>query len=634
MTLPKFLLAWSDFNWLWVYAKLRPAKDARWSFTRTVALTTLAGAAGALVGLLLGILFFHQPVGWLPWLLGLAGGCGGICWFGVTGLCWNQRAAQVRANPTLPTKLPKARYPFFRWCLGFVYIAILGALTPFALMVTVENIHGEITWKREHARLVAAGEKLTFPEILGPKIPDDQNAGAAAVFAPFFDYKLPGGNAGSGEYNGIIWYSSNALARIESAMKMPDEYLREPGDQGKPEPQTPRINLNEVSAAYRRMIAKPRAEDRPWAKELQLPEPGNAARDVLAGLAATQPFVTEVVAAAARPRSQFPVHYDDSFEAMLAHLSKMKVVQRALELHCAAQLALGNTEAAFGDTTNALNTAELLREEPLLISQLVRYGQVNIAVRTLWQGLAEHRWSDGQLGAFQKRLERVDYVPGLVLAFEGERSAGIGTLDQMIGSDRVRSALIGDDSPIDHSLKTIPRGMLRQNQAALAHCESLMLAGVRRGITNAETAGLTALVQAEDAKLENLIPTVLSPYSRVVGMVAPATGRALEKTARAQTLVKIAIVACALERYRIAHGEFPETLEQLSPQFVTAVPLDPMVNQPFRYQRTADGWFQLYSAGLNGKDDGGILKSGDKDDKEEKDWPWPVLTRPEKMRLF
>jgi len=89
MTLPKFLLAWADFNWFWVFAKLRPARNENWSALRTLGLTALAWLIGATVGLVLSFLFFRQPTGWLPWLLGLASACFTVCWFGVTALCWN-----------------------------------------------------------------------------------------------------------------------------------------------------------------------------------------------------------------------------------------------------------------------------------------------------------------------------------------------------------------------------------------------------------------------------------------------------------------------------------------------------------------------------------------------------------------
>jgi len=638
MTLPKFLLAWSDFNWLWLYAQLRPAKDARWSLRRVMVLTALKAAGGAGFGLVLSLLFFRQPTGWLPWLLGLFAGCVGLCWLGVTAICWNQRAAQLRANPTLPTALPHSRFRFGRWCLGAIYLAILGLITPFALFITVENLRGEWAWKREHARLVAAGEKLTFREILGPEIPPEQNAGAAKIFAPFFDYrrdqpKRLRTEEGLDDYaSGLVWPSSNALARIEFALQLPDDYL--PKSERSAEAQTPAVNLTNWSIAFRTLVQKPKTVDNVPPKVFQLPEPGNPALDVLAGLLPAEPVLSEICAAAALPRSQFPIHFDAALDALLAHLSKIKEVQRTLRLRCAAHLATGQTGAAFADATNALNVAELLREEPLLISQLVRYAQASIAASTLWQGLAKHQWSDAQLAEFQRQLAQIDYLPGLVRAFEGERALGIAGMERLIHESPARASFLGEDSSRLRLLISIHRSMLRQNQVALAHYQSAMLTGLRQGITNSAQSGLTTLLDSDEARLEWHIPTTYSPFRVMVAMLAPATGKAMDKTARAQTTVKLASVACALERYRLARGSYPETLGQLAPQFAASLPLDPMVNQPFRYQRTDDGWFLLYSVGPNGKDDGGVMRSNDKGDKDDQDWPWPVPTRPTHPRLF
>lgn len=625
MTLPKFLTAWSDFNWLWLYAKLRPATDAHWSITRTLALTLLAGGLAAFAGLFIALAAYRQPVGWLAWLLGLWWGCIGLCWFGVTGICWNQRVAALRAAPALPATLPRSRFRFGRWCLGLIYIVILGIITPLALVVTVENIRGEIAWKREHARLIAAGEKLTFREILGPEIPPEQNAGAAAIFAPFFDYRIEGA---------LEWLSSNTIAPYGEAFRLPSEkhVTNSKGVVG-----TPEVNLADWSAAYRSMIAKPRTDDPSWAKELKLPEVGNNARDVLAGTERMVPALQEICAAAALPRSQFPLHHHEGFDTLLAHLARLKVTQQILELRCAAHLALDTTAAAFADATNTLNVAELLREEPILVSQLVRYSQWAIAISTLWQGLAEHRWSDAQLEFFQRRLERVDCPQGLVLAFEGERAIGILCMERLIDNPPIYDDAMGPGTgSMIQLLRTLPRSVLRRSQMTLAHYQSVALSALRAELTNAPQTGLAAIVQSRDSKLEHIIPGDFSPYTVMVRQLALATGGAIRKTARAQTTVKLAIVACALERHRLAHGSYPETLDALAPLFAAGVPLDPMVNKPFHYQRTDDGWFLLYSVGINGTDDGGVMSSGDKNknEKEINDWPWPVPTRPAKTRLF
>lgn len=637
MTLPAFLLVQADSRWAWLHFKnfAVPPPNARWTLKRTLALTALSAGFGAGLGLLLALAIWHQPVGGLPWLLGLFLGCSSLCWHGVTAICWNQRAARLRADPTMPTGLPKTRFWFFRWLLGFVYFVVLAVITPLAMTITVENIRGEIAWKRERATLIAQGEKLTFREILGLEIPAAQNAGAAPIFAPFFDYHRDRSvvryNKASDTYSSsLVWPSSNALARVENALRLPDQ-RHFPKSPERDALRTPAIKLGDWSAAYRSMVAKPAPDDPPWGKDLKLPEPGNPARDVLAGLTIAESVLAEIGAASALPRAQFPVHYEEAFDALLRHLSQMKGVQLAFRLRCAAHLASGDTNAAFADATNALNAAELFREEPFLISQLVRYAQGMIAVSTLWQGMAGHRWMDAQLAVFQERLNRINYLQGLVLAFEGERAGGILSMERLIidpPSGMYNPAL----SPL---LKTIPRGMLRQNQVAIAQYETAYLAVQRGGLTNMLQDGFVALLDSGDRLNENLSAMLVRPYSpyRVLAaMLVPALGKASSKAARAQTTVKMAIVACALERYRLAHGSFPEMLESLAPQFVAQVPLDPMVNQPFRYQPTGEGWFQLYSVGADGKDDGGVLKP--EKNKPEKDWPWPVPTRPEKFLLF
>jgi hypothetical protein len=84
-------------------------------------------------------------------------------------------------------------------------------------------------------------------------------------------------------------------------------------------------------------------------------------------------------------------------------------------------------------------------------------------------------------------------------------------------------------------------------------------------------------------------------------------------------------VACALERHRLANGNFPETLAVLTRQFIESIPNDVIAGRPLRYRRTADGYI-LYGIGWNKIDDGGMIVRAD--DREEKvdvkkgDWVW------------
>jgi hypothetical protein len=59
-------------------------------------------------------------------------------------------------------------------------------------------------------------------------------------------------------------------------------------------------------------------------------------------------------------------------------------------------------------------------------------------------------------------------------------------------------------------------------------------------------------------------------------------------------------LACALARYRLKTGSFPEKLDVMVPEFIATVPLDPIDGAPMRYQRNADGGFDLWSIGPKG----------------------------------
>jgi hypothetical protein len=651
MTLPKFCLAYIESRVVWLGLKPPlPPRNARFSFARVLAFTLGQTLAGALVGwviaTLLGLAFdhtgplalFHGPFGWLIWLLAAFSACQGIIGYGFTALCWNHRAAKLLNDPSLDTKLKPARYPVFRWMLGLVYFLTLAVLMPALLLLTIENARGEILWRQERNKLIAQGERLDFRDILGPTVPTEQNAGTAPIFASFFDYEADKGevNPQTGRRS-TLWHDTNALKRFDERMGFPEKFNPEPSESPS---NTPAVNLAAWAEAYRKIAAATNNVPS-WARELKLPAATNdSAKVVLAGLAVVEKELSEICEATARPRSQFPIHWEEGVEALLPHAGRLKGVQLPLERRCAAHLAIGETNAAFEDAQCALRVSELLREEPLLISQLIRIVQNAIAVRVVWQGLAQHAWTDAQLAAFQNEFARRDLLPGMVLAFEGERACGIAGVDNWIsGRSSMSDFTDATESGGSARLPTaaFSRGMFRQNEIALARYHTLQINTIRAAISNAPQTGLAAVAKAaadnavaeEKAGLRSR-----SPYRVLAAMLAPATGGAVRRAARAETTLRMAMVACALERYHLKQNVFPEKLDELVPAFLPTVPLDPMNNQPFHYQRTDDGWFQLYSVGLNGQDDGGvfIVKKGKKE--EDLDWPWPVPSRQTKKTIF
>lgn len=60
----------------------------------------------------------------------------------------------------------------------------------------------------------------------------------------------------------------------------------------------------------------------------------------------------------------------------------------------------------------------------------------------------------------------------------------------------------------------------------------------------------------------------------------------------------------ALRMYHESHGDYPEGLDALTPEFLEAAPLDSFTGKPLVYRRD-DGGYRLYSLGPDGKDDDG-----------------------------
>ena len=94
---------------------------------------------------------------------------------------------------------------------------------------------------------------------------------------------------------------------------------------------------------------------------------------------------------------------------------------------------------------------------------------------------------------------------------------------------------------------------------------------------------------------------------------------------------QMTVSAIALRRYQIKYNHYPTSLAALVPEFLSAIPLDPVNGGPLHYHVNTDGTFLLYSVGENGQDDGGNphLKKDPKSpslswlNRDALDWVWP-----------
>ena len=112
---------------------------------------------------------------------------------------------------------------------------------------------------------------------------------------------------------------------------------------------------------------------------------------------------------------------------------------------------------------------------------------------------------------------------------------------------------------------------------------------------------------------------------RLTSTTVPPFMAQVARFARTQSGVDQALVACALERYRLAHRRYPDTLAELVPALADHLPVDLVNGESLRYARVGDH-YRLYSVGWDLKDDGGQIvldaKNSQTVDADRGDWVW------------
>jgi hypothetical protein len=287
--------------------------------------------------------------------------------------------------------------------------------------------------------------------------------------------------------------------------------------------------------------------------------------------------------AADRPAARFPLDYDKPFPA-LPHLHRLEALGDWLAIHAIAQLSTGDSENAAVDLLLIARLADALATEPFLPSQRTRRTLLGLFAGCVRVGIGWDAWSDDQLARFGETLSRAQLLGDFAWAVRGER-AQLNTAVSTALSGRKPEASDTLRAWLGEDLTTLNARRLRARQIAV----------------NA------AVQQFLDALLaEPLQPAALSPSAdRSLPENVRERLYALAEEARifaqVQTLLAQTEIACALERHRLARRAYPDTLDALVPDWIAALPADPIGGQNFDYKRPPEGdGFTLTGAGWPG----------------------------------
>lgn len=110
---------------------------------------------------------------------------------------------------------------------------------------------------------------------------------------------------------------------------------------------------------------------------------------------------------------------------------------------------------------------------------------------------------------------------------------------------------------------------------------------------------------AEAAKPYAKMQEVPVPDDPVNQMIAPVFSRSRFSFTRGETGSALILVSLCLRVYRLEHGDYPEKLSLLAPNYLQKIPADPFGNgEPLRYKKQG-ATYKLWSIGPDLKDNNG-----------------------------
>jgi hypothetical protein len=358
-----------------------------------------------------------------------------------------------------------------------------------------------------------------------------------------------------------------------------------------------------------------------------------AAADYLKWSDQFEPAFDEIREALKRPYAIIPGDYSQPFLIPIPNFVTMRSVAQTLAQRAQCYLLLGQMDKALREVTLMHDVCRILERPPAgkpitLVEAMINVAIMGLYTSTVADGFRLQAWQEPQLAALQEQLKKVNLLPQVAAAFESESAAVCFTLINSPPSvlANQRAIFFGTSTNLLQKLKDpefdfltfAPHGWVYQN--VVVHTTQM-----QKGIKCYDLANQLIFPKTTD-EWDKQVQSFnkWNPYFSLGATFLPKLTKATQTLAHNQTLVNEAQIVCALERYRLAHGQYPETLDALTPQFVGKIPHDIIGGQPLHYRRTEGGKFLLYSIGWNETDDGGqvALKKDGSEDREKGDWVW------------
>ncbi len=285
-------------------------------------------------------------------------------------------------------------------------------------------------------------------------------------------------------------------------------------------------------------------------------------------------------------QARYPIDLNLGPETLLPHLFKIKRTVQLAELKAEVSADDNQTQTAADTILESLAVAQSLRDEPVMISQLVRAACFAIETSTLQYVMNSAALSSADLERLAKAFAKVESTEiagqGFTRAYVGERASSFSLFDT---PPEQLLALLKKEG-FDTGL------LLRQGSNVVQNLQA------QRDF--AEETFNHALAMRREPFPQRLevdeyftSRAGLSAKNKIYlcQMLLPGLEKAGKREAAGLGNLRLAQTAIALEQYMQANaGSYPNSLSALTSKFLPKVPADPFNGRSIHYQRTGDGY--------------------------------------------
>jgi hypothetical protein len=291
--------------------------------------------------------------------------------------------------------------------------------------------------------------------------------------------------------------------------------------------------------------------------------------------------------AAKRPGHYFPTAYENGPNTNLPHLAKLKRVAQLLQYSALAKLDRGDVDGAMEDIRLQFRVFRASGAGLFTISQLVHIAIGAITVDMINKSLHTGMLNDANLQELDRllTLDKEHLFRQAERSIQAERiSTGPGLIEKFINGADLDGLLSRRNTPNN----LIPKGWHYQD---LIYFDSTLKEYVSL-IREARDSGRIQQSSAEalfmKAKVEStrdwhvFSRTLLGGYEYFLAKA----GTLMNRFANAR-------LGLAIERHRLAKGSMPDNLDELTPTYIDAIPVDVLSGGPIAWERKGSHRYRI-----------------------------------------